>query len=81
LVDAHALVDAVLSERMRTVEFPASLSFDHRQAVRRVAVDLVGRSDDERCVRAVLARRFEQHECAGGVHREVRVRLARGPVV
>ena len=52
-----------------------------RQEVRRVAVDLVGRAEDERGVDRVLARRLEQVERAVGVDAEVRLRVLGGPVV
>ena len=80
LIDAHRLVDAV-RERMRRVDLPARLLLDQRQPVRRVAVDLVGRGEDEDGVRAVLATGLEQIEGADGVDAEVRERLASGPIV
>lgn len=43
MVNGHGLVDALLRERMRRIDFPASIEFNQRQLIRIVAVDLVGR--------------------------------------
>ena len=65
--------------RVAGVDLPARLQLDQRQRVRRVAVDLVGRREDERRVGRVQARRLEQVERAAGVDVEVGERLASRP--
>ena len=52
-----------------------------RQVVRQVAVDLVGRAEDERRARRVVAGRLQQVERPDGVDAEVGVRVGRSPVV
>ena len=79
-VDRHRGVDpAVVAVRLRQLE--ALLELLERQPVGGVAVDLVGRAEDERGVGAVGAGRLEQVEGAVGVDAEVGLRVARGPVV
>ena len=79
-VERHRGVDA-LEVAMVLGQLEARLALDQRQPVRAVAVELVGGDEDERRIRAVRADRLEQIEGPPGVHREVRLRLARGPVV
>ena len=79
-VDRHRGRDAVVVLVVAR-ELEALLVLLERQAVRRVAVDLVGRAEDERGVDRVLARRLEQVERAVGVDAEVGLRLLGGPVV
>ena len=79
-VDRHRRVDAaVVAVVLRQLQ--PRLELHQRQPVGRVAVDLVGRGEDEGRVGAVLARRLEQVERAVGVDAEVGLRVARGPVV
>ena len=53
-VDGHFLGDAVVV-LVRRVDFPTKLLLDKRQAVRRITVDLVGRSENERRIFSELA--------------------------
>jgi hypothetical protein len=62
-------------------QLEAGLEVLERQPVGRVAVDLVGRGEDEGRLRAVLAGRLEQVEGAVGVDPEVGLGVARRPVV
>ena len=68
-VDPHRLVDSVGVGRVRVV--PARLELDELELVRRVAVDLVRREEDERRLRAAAAGGLEQVERPDGVHLEV----------
>ena len=63
------------------VDLVAGLLLDQRQAVGRVAVDLVGRAEDERRLGRVLAGVLQHVEGADGVDVEVGERLLGGPVV
>ena len=76
----HVFVDAVRRRRDR-VDLPARLELDAAAGVRRVAVDLVGRREDERRLGQRVARRLEQVQRAVGVDREIGLGLARRPVV
>ena len=80
-IDAHALVDAVRGERVLGADLKAPLLLDQRQEIGRVAIDLVGAGEDERRLRAVPARRFEQVQGAVGVDREIGLRVAGRPIV
>ena len=79
-VDRHRRVDAV-EVAVVLGQLEARLQLDERQAVRRVAVHLVRRREDERRVGRVGARRLEQVECAVRVDGEVGLGVGRGPVV
>ena len=79
-VDRHRGRDAVVVLVVAR-ELEPLLVLLQRQEVRRVAVDLVGRAEDERGVDRVLARRLEQVERAVGVDAEVGLRVLGGPVV
>ncbi len=81
LVDRQILVDPVLVVRMGLVDLPARRQLDQRQTVGVVAVDLVGRGEDEAGPGSELTRRFEQVERAVGVDAEVGVGILRRPVV
>src|SRR5437016_5990048 len=79
-VDAHALIDPGL-EAMIGIDLPPGRLFDQRKIVRSVAVDLVGRAENECRVGTVLPHALEQDERATGVDREIGVRITRGPVM
>ena len=81
LIDAHALVDAVLVVLVARVKFEPCGALDQRQSVGGVAVDLVGRREHERRPRAVPSSSLEQHHGADGVDREVGLGIASCPVV
>ncbi len=79
-VDRHRRVDA--AEPVVVLgQLQPRLQLFQRQPVGRVAVDLVGRGEDEGRLGAVLAGRLEQVERAVGVDAEVGLRVAGGPVV
>ena len=59
LIDAHRFIDAVLAPRVRRVELPPLFGFVQRQGIRRVAVNLVGRCQDEYGIRRELPGRFK----------------------
>ena len=79
-VDRHRGVDALVVA-VGLGQLQPLLQLFQRQPVRRVAVDLVGRAEDEGRLGAVGAGRLEQVEGAVGVDAEVGLRIARGPVV
>ena len=77
-VDRHRRVDP--AEVLVVLgQLEPRLQLLQRQAVRRVAVDLVGRGEDEGRLGAVLAGRLEQVEGAVGVDPEVGLRVAAPP--
>ena len=79
-VDRHRRVDApVIAVVLRQLQPGRQVL--QRQPVGRVAVDLVGRAEDERRVRAMRPGRLEQVQGAVRVDAEVGLRLARRPVV
>jgi hypothetical protein len=80
LVDRHLQVDAA-EPAMVLGQLEPSGVLDERQRVGPVAIDLVGRGEDEGRVGRMGARGLQQVEGAGGVDGEVRVRLAGRPVV
>jgi hypothetical protein len=80
LVNAHRFRNAGFVF-MSGSDFPALFQFHQRQAVRRVAINLVCGSENENRPGAELAGGFEQIERGGGVDAEIRVGVARGPVV
>src|SRR5680860_280832 len=79
-VDRHRGVDAAVVA-VRLGQLQPQLELLQRQPVGRVAVDLVGRAEDEGRLGAVGAGRLEQVERAVGVDAEVGLRIARRPVV
>jgi len=80
LVNGHGFINAV-PPRMGGFDLPAFFQRDERQAVGRVAIDLVCAGKDEGGLRAMRARGFKQVQGADGIHAKVRVRFARGPVM
>src|ERR1700722_14054986 len=56
LVDAHRFVDPILPIGMVVQQLPAGGLLDERQAIGRVAIDLVGAGKNEARVWAVLPR-------------------------
>ena len=68
-------------EGMRLRELPAGFQFNRRQAVGRIAINLVGAAKDEYRLRAVVARRLEQAESGAGVYPKIGDRLARRPIM
>ncbi len=79
LIDREGLGNALRERRIGVV--PARLEFCQRNAVRRVAVDLVRRHVDERRLRAGPPRRFEQVQRADGVGVEIVERNRRRAIV
>ena len=79
-VDRHRRVDAAVIAVLDG-QLEARVELDERQLVGQVAVDLVGRAEDERRGRRVPARRLEQVERAVGVDGEVDLGVGRRPVV
>lgn len=80
-VQTHGLVDTVFVPGVGAVQFPAGVPFHQRKPVRGVAVDLIGGSEDEGRLRAVLACGFQQYQGGAGIDVEVGEGFARGPVV
>ena len=80
VIDAHGFGNSRLVFVAR-LDFPALVQFAQRQPIRRVAIDFVRRRKNERRFRANFARRFEQIQRAVGVDREIRLRIARRPIV
>jgi len=58
-----------------------SLRSIFRRTIRRVAINLVGRSEAEWRFRTMLPRCFQQIQGPGGVDAEIGLRLARRPIV
>jgi hypothetical protein len=80
VVERHVLADPI-PVRVIALDLPPGLQLVERKAVRAIAVDLVGRREDERRVGCVQAGCFEQIQRSDGVDVEVDERLLRGPVV
>ena len=80
VIDAHRFGNAgfVLVPRL---DFPAQRQFAQWQSVRRVAIDLVRRRENEWRLRANCAGGFKQVQGAIRVNREIGLRIARGPIV
>src|SRR3974377_1774235 len=81
LVDAHRFVDAVPAPRVTCVELPALFGFVQRQAIRRIAVNLIGRCMDKYRIRRKPPGGFKYHQRTRSVDRKIRRRLAYGPVM
>ena len=81
MVNGHGFVNAAREIWMGDVNFPAGVEFDQRQQVGIVAVDFIGRSENEHRAGAELARGFEHIEGAVGVDAEVGERFAGCPVM
>ena len=79
-VDRHRRVDAAVV-LVLLGQLESSRQLSQRQEVRAVAVDLVGRREDEGRVGLVTSRGFEQVQRSVRVDGEVRERLRRRPVV
>jgi hypothetical protein len=79
-VDAHLLVDALVIRVVR-VELPPLFKLQERQGVRSIAIDLVGRAEDERGLRTEPPRVLEHDERPVGVDGEVRIEVPGGPIV
>jgi len=80
VIDTHRLRNATLVFVPR-LYFPSLLEFTQRQTIRGVAVDFVRRSENERCLRRKLSRRFQQIQRSVRVHSEISLRIARSPIV
>src|SRR5205085_475858 len=63
------------------IELPARFQLDQGQRIRRVAVDLVGRGEDEGRLGAKQAGRFQYYQRALRVDRKVRQRFTRRPIM
>ena len=63
------------------LDLPARSSSRKGNSIRRVAIDFVRRGENEWRFRAKISRGFEQVERAVGVNREIRLRIARRPIV
>ena len=79
-IDRHVLADAVRVGVVR-VDLPSRLELPQRERVRQVAVDLVGRREDEHRLGGVDPRGFEQVHRAHRVDVEVGERLLGRPVM
>jgi hypothetical protein len=79
-VHGHRGIDPVMPA-VPGWQIPAGLGLDQRKLVGPIAVDLVGRDEDERGVRSMAAGRLEQIQGSVGVDREVGLRLPRRPIV
>src|SRR5215471_20071294 len=66
---------------MPRLDLPPFLQFVQRQTIRRIAVDLVGGSKNERRFWRKLSRCLEQIQRAVGVYGEIGLRIACSPVV
>jgi hypothetical protein len=80
VVDRHRGRDAAV-ELVVLRQFEPLLELDERQGVRPIAVDLVGRTENERGVRLVVPRRLEEVKRSVRVYSEVGLRIARCPVM
>ena len=80
-VDGHRLIDAMAREWVFRRNFPATVLLDQGQPVWRIAVDLVGAAENERCVRAMLTSCLEQRECAVGIDGKIDDGIPRRPVM
>ena len=79
-IDGHVLADPV-RVGVLGVDLPPRLELDERQRVGQVAVDLVGRGEDEHRLRGMRAGRLEHVQGADRVDVEVGERLLGRPVV
>jgi len=80
-IDGHGFVDTVRSPGMAGGQLPAGGRFLQRQAVWRVAVDLVGAGEEKRRLGTMTAGGFEQNLRTVGIDGKIGERLAGGPIM
>ena len=81
LIDAHRFIDSVLAPAMLGRKLPTPLHFNERQKVRRVAIDFIGRREDEHGLGRMLARGFEKDERPVRIDGEIGDRFPGCPIV
>src|SRR5438270_13364130 len=79
-IDAHLLRDSRLIF-VAGFNLPTFLQLTEWQTIRRIAVNLICRQEDEWGFRTKFSGGLEQIERAVGVHREISLRIARRPIV